>query len=216
VNRLASALEGHPQNDPIRLDNLLEIVESARFAEHKARLNGQMKKHLKMTLKQWQALPSSSPQYRRGKRLNNRYWLPVEFLVGGIIRGIGCFVYFIPDEDEASEESLICIGTGGPTAYDWLMKRSQEVHMSLPRTLVHVAEAMREARLKNPKTVGEPADYLVITAEQTRRMPAKHPALQQMLSQYAAGDTEEIDRNDEIQQIIQSAMYKNASDGEFR
>jgi len=207
VNRLASALEGHPQNDPIRLDELLEIVESARYAELKARLNIEMKKHLQMTIKQWQDLPSASPRYRRGRRLNSRYWLPVEFLIGGIIRGSGCLVYFTPDEDAANEESLVCIGTGGNAAYRWLMKRNQEVHMSLPRTLLHVAEAMREARLKNRKTVGEPADYVVITATQTRRMPAKDPTLQQMLASYAGRDTKEIDSSDELHRAVQSAMY---------
>jgi hypothetical protein len=66
---------------------------------------------------------------------------------------------------------------------------------------------MREARLENPETVGEPADYVIITERQTRRMPAKDPTLQRMLEKYADADTEEIDSDDETFNAIQAAMY---------
>ena len=66
---------------------------------------------------------------------------------------------------------------------------------------------MREAKLDQPKTVGDPADYVVITERQIRRMPAKDPTLQQMLAKYVEADTEEIDSSDEIWRAIQGAMY---------
>jgi hypothetical protein len=55
------------------------------------------------------------------------------------------------------------------------MKRSQHVHMTIPRTILHVAEAMREARVTNPETVGEHSDYVVITAKRIRRLPKTRP-----------------------------------------
>jgi hypothetical protein len=46
---------------------------------------------------------------------------------------------------------------------------------------------------------------------ETDSATAKNPTLQKMLAKYAGIDTEAIDRNDEIQQAIQSAMYRSLS-----
>jgi hypothetical protein len=209
VNRLATALDAYPQKAAIRLDDLVRLVEDARFTESCSYIDAEMKENLKITLEQWRQSTSANLQYRRGNRIV-RSGLPMEFIVGGIIRDSGCVVYFNVGET-AHEGSLACIGIGGGAAYRWLIKRSQHVHMTIARTLLHVAEAMREARLAHPESVGDPANYVVITAKQTRRMPATDPTLQQMLVKYAGADTEEIDHSAEIQQAVQSAMYREES-----
>lgn len=207
MNRIASALEAHPRNVPIQLDYVLNVVESARFSEFKRLVDGEMKKRLAVTLEEWQQMPEPTLLYRRGNKLLTRSVLPVELLVGGMIYGSATVVHF-GYMDIARVDNLACIGTGGDAAFGQLMKRSQEAHMSLPRTILHVAEAMQAARLENPDTVGAPTDFVVITERQTRRMPAKSPVLAKMLEKYANADnTEEIDSSNEIWNVVQAAMY---------
>jgi hypothetical protein len=205
MNRIFTGLEAHRGSSTLRLDTLRDAVEDARYAEFLHYVDGKMRRHLGMTVEQWQQLPSASLHYRRGQRLLNRSPLPVEGLIGGIV-GSGCVIHFGLG-DTACADPLACIGIGADAAYRWLVKRSQEVYMSIPRTILHIAEAMREAKLDQPKTVGDPADYVVITERQIRRMPAKDPTLQQMLAKYVEADTEEIDSSDEIWRAIQGAMY---------
>lgn len=208
INRMGTAIDSLRLDASPRLDVIQEAIEASRFAESRELADGQLKKLLKITLKEWQEKPSASSVYRRGKRIISGTGLSVELLVGGIIRGSGVVIQF-SGEEMTSADPIGCIGTGGDAAFVKLMERSQNVHMSLPRTLLHVAEAMREARLKNPKTVGDAADYVVITEKQIRRMPSSHAVLQVMLGKYADKDSAEIDRNEELWQAIQSAMYGN-------
>jgi hypothetical protein len=206
MNRVISGLEVHSGDVELGLDYLLNIVESARFAEFLRGVDAEMKQHLAMTIQEWKSLSTAALQYRRGQRLLSRYWLPVEFLIGGVVRGSGCVVSFGHDGKPYADQ-LACIGTGGSAAYRQLMRRSQHVYMSIPRTLLHIAEAMREAELDQPATVGPPSDYVVLTKKQTRRMPANDPTLQRMLEKYADLDTEEIDGDDIAFNAIQAAMY---------
>jgi hypothetical protein len=159
-----------------------------------------------MTLEEWQQLPSRSPKYRRGQRLMARYRFPVELLIGGFTLGSGFVMHFL-GQDAAGISDLACIGSGGSAAYAQLMRRSQHAHMSLGRTLLHVAEAMREARIDQPDSVGEPADYVVITENQVRRMPAKDQNLQRMLQSYAGADTGEIDSDTALFNSLYAALY---------
>jgi hypothetical protein len=162
MNRVATALERHPRNIPLQLDYVLQAVESARFSEFKRSVDGEMKKRLAMTLEEWQQMEEPTLQYRRGNRLMLRSAPPAELLVGGMILGSATVAYF-GYMDIARVDWLACIGTGGNAAYGHLMKRSQEAYMSLPRTILHVAEAMNAARLANPETVGEASDFVIIT-----------------------------------------------------
>jgi hypothetical protein len=182
-------------------------VEAARFAEFKRMVDGQLKQHLGITLEEWQETEETRLLYRRGNKIMLRSFLNVEFLVGGIIHGSGAIVHFSPT-DIARVDQLACIGSGGHSAFDHLMKRSQEAHMSLPRTILHVAEAMEAARVANPDSVGRASDFVVITQKQIRRMPAKSPVLAKMLEKFAnAESTEEIDGSDQIWGLVQGAMY---------
>ncbi len=207
MNRVSTALEAHPHNIPMMLDYVLKVVEAARFSEFKRVVDGELKHRLGITLEEWQEAEETRLLYRRGNKIMLRSFLNVEFLVGGIIYGSGAIVHFSPT-DVARVDQLACIGTGGDSAFEQLMKRSQDAHMSLPRTILHIAEAMEAARLANPKTVGRASDFVVITQKQIRRMPAKSPVLAKMLEKYAnAESTEGIDGSDQIWGLVQGAMY---------
>lgn len=159
-----------------------------------------------MSLEEWKALNSGTLQYRRGQKLIRRFFLPVEYLIGGFVRGNGVI---LKSNYKASSSAtwLGCIGTGGDAAYRRLMLRSQDLHMSLPRALIHLAEAMRDAQEANPTTVGRPSDYVVITPKQVRRMPANDSVLPDLMLQYDGRDTEEVDSDERIFNSVMAALY---------
>jgi hypothetical protein len=207
VSRLGTALEAHPPNLPMRLDYLMNALEGAGFAEWQRIVDAEMKRHLVMSLQEWQQMSEASLLYRRGQRLVNRTALPVEMIIGGIVLGSATIVH-VPYMDIPRADWLACVGTGGDAAYTKLTQRSQHAHMTIPRTMLHVLEALNAAREAEPNTVGAPSDFIVITARQTRRMPANSPVLQRMLDTYGGTDnTEGIDSSTEIWNEVQAAMY---------
>jgi hypothetical protein len=205
-NRLYMYLGNYPRGLPVPLQHVLDSIEKARDEEFRRRVNDKMLASLGMSLKEWQDFPSRSPQYRRGHRVMKRYQFPVELIVGGIIMGSGVLLSLI-GMDTVFMGELAIVGTGGVAAYAQLMRRGQNAHLSISRTLLHVAESLLEAKSAEPKTVGEPADYVVITENQTRRMPAKDPTLQKMLRDYAGAETDSIDSDTDLFNALQAAMY---------
>jgi hypothetical protein len=207
MNRVATALEYHPSHVPLNLDHVIGAVENARFAELKRIADAKMKEQLGISLADWQGAHKASLLYRRGDRIMRRSVLPVELLVSGVILGNAAVVHFSCG-DYARVDDLACIGSGGQTAFAHLMRRGQHAHMSLPRAILHIAEAMREARMEEPATVGPPGDFVVLTAKQTRRMPAKGHVVSRLLQEYEhRDDTEEIDSRDDLFNAVQGAMY---------
>jgi hypothetical protein len=161
---------------------------------------------LAMSLEEWKCCLSASLQYRRGQRLINRYFLPVEFLIGGFVYGNGVVMRSVGKE-AISANWVACIGCGGNTAFGQLMARSQQAHMSITRSLVHLAEAMHAAHSAYPGTVGHPSDYIVLTQKQIRRMPSKDESLRELVLKYAGRDTEELDSDEIAFNAIQAALY---------
>ena len=66
---------------------------------------------------------------------------------------------------------------------------------------------MSRALSANPKEVGPPSDYVVITKHWMRRMPAQLAVLQDFVSKYANKDTQRIDDDRDFEAKIQSAIY---------
>lgn len=205
-NRLFEHLRRYPANLPVVLAHVLGSVEKAKSEEFLRRVNDKMVALLGMTISEWQHLPSKDSRYRRGARLMKRYVFPVDLIVGGLIMGSGVILSFI-GTDTVGMGELGCVGSGGDAAYAHLMSRGQNAYMSLPRAILHVGEAMREAKNTEPETVGDPADYVVITEYQTRRMPARHPILQKMLMDYSSTETDSIDSDTDLFKSVQGSLY---------
>jgi hypothetical protein len=90
--------------------------------------------------------------------------LPVEMIMGGFIRGQTMFFRAAQKENlqEESSPGVYVIGTGQVAAMRRLNRRGQHVSMSLPRTLLHLHEAMYAARNANRRHVGRAIGYIVI------------------------------------------------------
>ncbi len=88
--------------------------------------------------------------------------LRVHLLIIGFVNGHGVFLRAVQKEalQEESSPGVHVIGAGSPHAMRVLNRRGQNHGMSLPRTLLHVHEAMYAARKE--KTVGPAFGYLII------------------------------------------------------
>jgi hypothetical protein len=88
--------------------------------------------------------------------------LRVHLLVVGFVNGHGVFLRAVQKEplQEESSPGVYVIGAGSLHAMRVLNRRGQNHGMSLPRTLLHIHEAMCEARKES--TVGPAFGYLII------------------------------------------------------
>jgi hypothetical protein len=95
----------------------------------------------------------------------------VGFVDNGAVfmRGSG----FEPMEIAASPEFFL-IGSGSSVALEVLDERKQRISMTLARTLLHVHEALKSAKIRS-RSVGPPSWYVVIMSK------AKHPPAGAML-----------------------------------
>lgn len=108
------------------------------------------------------------------------------FLATGpvFLRGIG----FDPVEDAASPAVYVIGGKGAVEAFQVLIERQQNVEMGIARSIFHVYEAMKAAKID--EGVGEPASYVVMrswTAARPQgmlRFKPDHPILKQWSKTY--------------------------------
>ena len=70
-----------------------------------------------------------------------------------------------------TETNFSVIGCGGQAAQEHVNSRGQHPWIGLSRTLVHISEAMSEASTDYRDSVGEPADYVIISTKGYYRIP---------------------------------------------
>ena len=93
----------------------------------------------------------------------------VELIVGGFI-GEHTMFFRASQKGRLEEESspgVYAIGSGQITAIKSLNHRGQNVHMSLPRSLLHLYEAMYAAQ---SETVGPPPEYVIVIRKRVERV----------------------------------------------
>ena len=78
--------------------------------------------------------------------------------------------------------SQVTIGNGGEAALAQLDRRAQNPHYAFQRTILHVAEALREAKLE--PTVGHASDYVILQRNAIRRFKACAPFVADLIEKY--------------------------------
>jgi 20S proteasome alpha/beta subunit len=125
---------------------------------------------------------------RAGFHLLKNTPLKVELIVAGFVPSQTMFFRASQKQplEEESSPGVYAIGSGQIPAMTQLNRRSQHVAMSLPRTLLHVHEAMIAARSSDPKGIGHPQAYIVMRKHvpQTLYLEANAPALENWRKAY--------------------------------
>jgi len=169
VGDLSSELEKIGSMEEIQIGHVENAIEQARFLTHRRRVDWELRASYCFTLDEWITGKIPGGKMNRlihdaGRALIASTPLPVEIILGGFVRGKLLF-YKASGKRQleiGSSPAVFVIGTGGELAMDVLNKRGQHVDCSLPRSLLHVAEALEAAEKEPRGTVGKAKRLFVV------------------------------------------------------
>ncbi len=188
-------------NKYVYLEHIEKALEMARKKELRRLQECEIHAQLGCDLNDWLAgkLPTGQPMneyaHKWGvtvlKGVRNDFRNKVGIIVAGFLksgpvflRGLG----FEPVEDAASPANYVIGGLGATEAFKVLIKRGQNVEMGIARSLFHVYEAMKAAKVD--AGVGDPASYIVMRPwsvarpQGMLRFHPDHPMLKQWSKAY--------------------------------
>jgi hypothetical protein len=147
-------------------EEVMDVIDDARAREMRRIYDWTLKSKMGISLRQWVMgkVPGGMDDLvvRAGLSFMEDAHFEVALVVAGFIRGQTMF--FRADRknrlQEESSPGIFVIGSGQVHAMNVLTRRQQSYAASLPRTLLHVHEAMVAARAE--KTVGKALGYIVI------------------------------------------------------
>jgi hypothetical protein len=131
-----------------------------------------------------------------GMKVIRSHPLNVSAIVGGFIEDNTMFFCAKGMTHIQSESSpgIHAIGSGSIPAMNRLNVRGQNLGYSLARTALHAHEAMLDAHQQESRTVGPPANYLVITKGQpVLYLPSDSELLRRWTDHYAGRDSSPLD-----------------------
>jgi hypothetical protein len=103
--------------------------------------------------------------------------------------------------------SFDTIGSGADLALNRLNDRAQNLHYTFQRSVLHIAEALQEAKLD--PGVGDAADWVIMEKNgQIARLPAKDEVLNELLSDYAGRQSGALDGNAAVRNKLKGILYK--------
>ena len=182
-----------PTNLPAEL--LMTLIDEARLHEIRRIYDWQMKRKMGLTLHQWAS--GKLPRGVKIPRLVVEYGMAVleqtpfkcELIVGGFVGEHGMFFKASQKEhiQEETSPGVYAIGIGQTSAMRHLNERGQNVHMTLPRTLLHVYEALH---LSQSEYVGPPPELLIVVRKRESRIMVYRSAHFGKLAKDLSGPTE--------------------------
>jgi hypothetical protein len=154
---------------------LMTLTDMARFRELRRVYNWQIKRKMGVALNHW-----ASGKLPRGMKMHPwvvEYGLTIlentpfkcELIAAGFI-GEHTMFFRASQKEQLQEETspaVYAIGTGQISAMRHLNKRGQNVHMTLPRTLLHVYEALY---LSQSQYVGPPPELILVIKKRDSRV----------------------------------------------
>jgi hypothetical protein len=199
-------------NAKIEIGNVLhdDIREPVRIAQANVvrdLYDAAMLKETGMRFDEWKELmQKDAALYERGKEIFKKTDMTLEFLVGGFSRGNFVLLKMVDKELVEIVPSFETIGSGADLALNKLNDRSQNLHYSFQRSVLHVAEALEEAKLD--PDVGDAADWVIMVPGGIKRLPAKHKLLTDLKEKYAGRKTDELDGDDALRKKLAGILYE--------
>lgn len=170
IDELNNRLRKLPLKNGVHCEHIENAIRDARSRTFRRYVDWCMRMSYGMTLREWQRgkVPGGAIDQLIHDEIR-KFIDAAEFQVALIVAG------FLPDNNilfykasgkghiEASATpGVYVIGTGGQLAMNHLNKRGQNMDCSLPRTLLHISEALDEARKVPDKSVGDPQAFTVM------------------------------------------------------
>jgi hypothetical protein len=181
VDELNNKLRKFREGQPVHCEHIENAILEARSRTFRRYADFSLRMSYGLTLREWQ----------RGKvpggHMNQFIHDAVRSFLDGLSFEVALIVAgFLPDGNllfykasgkrhvEASTTpGVYVIGSGGGLAMDHLNKRQQCIDYGLPRTLLHVSEALDEARKVTDGSVGPPQAFTIVGCDgQTSKIDA--------------------------------------------
>lgn len=135
--------------------------------------------------------------------------LVAELLVGGFSQSNFVLLFFVDKNPVEIVHSHETIGSGADLAMNKLNDRGQNIHMSFQRSVLHVAEALEEAKLD--PGVGDAADWVVLEKNgRMARLPAKQRVITDLVQAYAGRISDALDGDDAIRNALKGILMRQS------
>jgi hypothetical protein len=163
VDFLQFYLDKAAKEKPIYRDHVEFAIDKARFRVWRRLIDWEMKASYGMSLDEWKSgkvLGKGKLDrlvFQAGKALMKATDLNLEVLIAGFVDAQLLFYKASRKHhlEAVSTPGVQVIGSGGTLAMTHLNRRSQQVTCSFARSILHVAEAIDEAKKEPGKTVGD-------------------------------------------------------------
>ena len=166
LSYLANLIEKYPGKETLSREGFMQFIDAARVHELRKIYDWELKKRLGFSLRQLIAGKIRGTQINKVLAETLLAFLEkvpykVEIIVAGYVGDVGMFFRATRKEklEEETSPGVYAIGSGQIDAMRQLNMRGQHTHMSLPRTLLHVYEAMY---VSQSKFVGPPPEMITV------------------------------------------------------
>ena len=202
---LTHEMENLKKLPEVLLGNIHNAIFLAQAHELASRLRTCFRNDLGMTFEEWKEC--TNPRiYRTGRAIIRSTFPCVELIVGGFTPDTCVLLSAAYKQPPEIVSSHVTIGSGGVAALAHLDRRAQNPHYSFQRTILHIAEALKEATIE--PTVGQASDYVIIQRNATRRFKARDPYLADLIERYKHRNSAELDEDEEARTRMKDLIYK--------
>jgi len=220
VDELSNQLSKLPFDKGVHCEHVENAINHARFRTFRRYADWSLKMSYGLTLREWQRGKVPGGEMNKLVHDEVRKFLDnLSFEVALVIAG------YLPDNnllfyravgkyhiEASSSPGIYVIGTGGRLAMNHLNKRGQHTDCSLPRTLLHLSEALDEARKALDKSVGKPQAFTIMWRDgRIARFPAEVQLLKDWKKSYKKRQsTASLDSSVVAQEQIRCLLLKHA------
>lgn len=173
-SQIAHEIDALGEKPDVFPELLMKIIDAARLREIRRIYDWEIKRSMGISLSELAKgkLPSGKMHkliVRAGLHILKQAPFNAALIVGGFCGSHGLFFRASQKEiiQEETSPAVYAIGNGQVAAMRQLNKRGQNIHMSLPRTLLHVYEAMHVAQ---SKYVGPPPKAVAVIRKHEDRV----------------------------------------------
>jgi hypothetical protein len=218
LNRLLREFSG---KGDVWTEHVEDAIRNARLKGWARVVDWAIRMNYGMTLRQWQTgkVPGGKIDkfiHDSVRNLINAQPFNVELLVAGYTSQ-GNILFYKGSCKRMIEPGIapgvLVIGSGGQLAMDHLNRRGQSIENLLPCTLLHMYEAMREAKKVSDKSVGEPQAFTIVSRKDIWRIRAKAPLFREWAEAYKnRASTASLDAsviaNQQVTALLQQHVVK--------
>jgi len=193
--------------------NICNAIRDARHDEYVEFLSDSLQGYLGMKLEacRLETNPEIMSKCSNIAKCCMQYF-PVGLLVAGFLGKD--WIHFKSQGAQKIESGAqpFATGIGGAKAQEKLSERNQNEYMSVPRSLLHLAEAMETARLAYPKHIGKPSDYMVLRPNKPiMRFNNSSANLQRWIAEFRGRATDEMQSDTKYREEFESDLYEYKS-----